>query len=273
MGSIGKILQNLRLEKGLSLEEVQKQTKIHLNILKAIEEDNYINLSPIYIKGFLKIYCKFLSIDPQQYIPDYIAPQNTTVKLGVAKKPLTFFKSASNRLGFLKGISRKTKVTILIILVFAISSVGLFSFGKAISSRRHTIVNEEGTVLPGPDKRKKKKVQLAQLQKLPFVSSKSKAKQSEPISGRAVTSSLRLSILAKEDCFISLKLDGRLVFYSNLKKGKSETWQAKEKIEFSLNNTRAVDLILNGEKISTSAGKKGQASKFLVTRQGLITLR
>jgi len=74
MESTGSRLKKLRQEKGLSLEEVHKKTKIRLNILKAIEEDNIIGLSPVYIKGFLKIYCKFLGTEPKEYIPGYQEP-------------------------------------------------------------------------------------------------------------------------------------------------------------------------------------------------------
>ena len=38
--SAGEKIKSARLQKGLSLEEVHKKTKIHLNILKAIEEDS-----------------------------------------------------------------------------------------------------------------------------------------------------------------------------------------------------------------------------------------
>src|SRR3989338_7892361 len=71
MESAGAKLKSARLQKGLSLEEAHKKTKIHLNILKAIEEDSLINFSPVYIKGFLKIYCKFLGVDPRDCMPDY----------------------------------------------------------------------------------------------------------------------------------------------------------------------------------------------------------
>ncbi|MCX5703471.1 MAG: helix-turn-helix domain-containing protein, partial [Candidatus Omnitrophica bacterium] len=67
----GAGLKKIRLERGISLEEVQKKTKIHLNILKAIEGDSLTDLSPVYLKGFLKIYCKFLGLDPKDKILDY----------------------------------------------------------------------------------------------------------------------------------------------------------------------------------------------------------
>src|SRR3989338_4514467 len=71
MESAGEKLKKLRLEKGLSLEEAHKKTKIHLNILKAIEGDTITNLNPIYLKGFLKIYCNFLGVNPNEYISGY----------------------------------------------------------------------------------------------------------------------------------------------------------------------------------------------------------
>ena len=63
---IGEKLKKIRQTKGLSLEEVHKKTKIHINILKAIEGESLTNLSPIYLKGFLKIYCNFLGLDPKE---------------------------------------------------------------------------------------------------------------------------------------------------------------------------------------------------------------
>jgi len=63
MESPGTRLKRLRLEKGISLEEVHKKTKVHLNILKAIEEDNLINFSPVYLKGFLNQMGEYKTVE------------------------------------------------------------------------------------------------------------------------------------------------------------------------------------------------------------------
>ena len=55
MDKAGERLKKIRLDKGLSIEEVAKKTKVALNILKAIEDDSFINLEPVYVKGFIKI--------------------------------------------------------------------------------------------------------------------------------------------------------------------------------------------------------------------------
>ena len=84
------------------------------------------------------------------------------------------------------------------------------------------------------------------------------------------SSGIRLAILAKEaDCWIKLKSDGKVVFQNTLKKGRSESWQAKERIEISLGNARAVELQIN-EKIISNLGRKGKAVKnIVITKEGL----
>ena len=41
----GARLKKIRQERGLSLEEIQKKTKIHPNVLRAIEGDSLTDLS------------------------------------------------------------------------------------------------------------------------------------------------------------------------------------------------------------------------------------
>jgi hypothetical protein len=59
------------------------------------------------------------------------------------------------------------------------------------------------------------------------------------------------------------------MFQNILKKGRSESWQATNKIELSLSNAQAVELEVNGKRIS-SLGRKAQALKnILITKEGL----
>lgn len=274
MESAGVRLKKIRLEKGLSLEEVQKNTRIHLSVLKAIEEDSAVNLSPIYIKGFLKIYCKFLGVEPAEYISGYKEPQQAQVlrsakeKQGIIKdKPPSFFKTASVRLRTFRP-NKKIKQFFITAAAVAVISVALFQLGKFISSRKHT---QKGVKRPEPvaDTAKVKKSQATAPQKASGQAAKQKSKNAETAAPKEVSSVIRLGILAREDCWVTLKADGRIVFHSTMKKGKSESWQAKDKMELSLGNAAGVDLIINGERISP-LGKKGQARKnILITKEGL----
>ncbi len=63
MRTVGEILKNKRLEKGFSLEDVQRATKIKKEILEAIEVNNFQEIpSEIAIQGFVKNYADFLGL-------------------------------------------------------------------------------------------------------------------------------------------------------------------------------------------------------------------
>lgn len=82
-----------------------------------------------------------------------------------------------------------------------------------------------------------------------------------------------MTISAKEDCWIKVKSDGRLLYHGVLKKGRSDSWQAKEKINLFLANAGVVDLNVNGQVI-TSLGRRGQViNDIVITKSGLTVQR
>jgi cytoskeletal protein RodZ len=67
MKSVGSILKSARGKRGLSYEEIQRETKIHPRFLHALEEGNYsVFSSPVHIKGFLRTYTRFLGLDEKE---------------------------------------------------------------------------------------------------------------------------------------------------------------------------------------------------------------
>lgn len=65
----GNCLKELRQKMGLSLQEVAEQIKVRPSILKAIEEESLKDLPPwTYVKGFLKLYARFLGLDPMEVV-------------------------------------------------------------------------------------------------------------------------------------------------------------------------------------------------------------
>ena len=67
--SLGTLLRNARESKKIILEDIATKTKININILKAIEEDDVDNLPNIaYLKGFVKNFAKFVGVDQNQAI-------------------------------------------------------------------------------------------------------------------------------------------------------------------------------------------------------------
>src|SRR4030042_228331 len=134
MESTGGTLKKIRLEKGLSLEEVHKKTKLHLNILRAIEEDSLLDFNPVYVKGFLKIYCNFLGVDCQDYIPGYKEPKSKVEYVSdFPRKSAPLLRVSSIKLPSLKARYVKRFFSVILVVVFLAI---LFNLGKAFSIKR-----------------------------------------------------------------------------------------------------------------------------------------
>ncbi len=265
MESVGVRLKNIRLSKGLSLEDVRKKTKLHLNILKAIEEDSLLGVSPVYTKGFIKIYCNFLGVDPKDFISDYKDPSlQPHISLGSKSQASgwkfpSFFKSGLVKLGVFKGI----KVNRRSLLVVLAAAAALFFVSAAIKAISSGIKNN----------RRKAQMERQLGQQTVAQQPVSQGAQAQKSANRNALSSIRLSLRAKGDCWVVLKVDGRQVFRTVLKKGQVETWTAKEKMELSLGNAAAVELELDGRSIPP-LGRKGQAIKDIkITREGGLVIR
>ena len=276
METIGARLKKIRLEKGLSLEEVHRKTKIHLNILKAIEEDGLVNFSPVYTKGFLKIYCNFLGVDPANFLSDGKEVKHQAVKAVNQEKdkglprPEISFSLPPGLVDFLKG---KLKILVTIVLVFLALFI-LLRIGKFIGAKIKSMPKKAKTVSTRVVRPKPEKQQVKL--EAPVVAPKVKVPEAaapEPKRAASVVSGVRLTIHAKEDCWMQVKIDGRVIFQNILRKGRSEIWKAKEKIELSLGNAGVVDLEVN-DKLIQSLGRRGQQVKnILITKDGLVSSR
>jgi cytoskeletal protein RodZ len=269
MEPAGIRLRKIRLEKGISLEEVHKKTKIHLNVLRAIEEDSLINFNPVYIRGFLKIYCQFLGLNPRDYVTDYREPSYTVKPSGgKEKRSFSISNQKSSGFSFFKRV-RLEKNKILLIAAVIIFVFLLFNLGRLISSRRFSARQRPRVAVLKTVKAEKTGESSAKEQKKAGVnqirSENSLKADAYPI--------VRLGIRAKENCWIQLKTDGRVIFEGTLMKGRSESWHAKNKIELTVGNAGAIELEVNGKPIP-SLGKRGQKIKGItISKEGLSTGR
>ncbi len=107
MRTVGKILREARVEKLLSLDEVEKHTKIRKELIEALEADNYDKLPPAtFVQGFIKNYGRYLGLDALKLLAvfrrDYEASKHPDMVLESLTKPLKekkFFLTPSRLLG------------------------------------------------------------------------------------------------------------------------------------------------------------------------------
>src|SRR3712207_1169924 len=64
---IGRLLEQKRKERGLSLDEVEQATKIRKRYLTGLEREDFAMLpDAVYARGFLKTYANYLGLDGEE---------------------------------------------------------------------------------------------------------------------------------------------------------------------------------------------------------------
>ena len=65
-----KNLKKLREEKGISLEDINKRTKINITILRSLENGEFAEISETYLRLFIRAYAAEIGADPDKTIFD-----------------------------------------------------------------------------------------------------------------------------------------------------------------------------------------------------------
>ena len=62
----GDVLRYEREQRGLSREQVARQSRITQSVIDAIESGETGDIPAVYLKGYIRNYARFLGVDPQQ---------------------------------------------------------------------------------------------------------------------------------------------------------------------------------------------------------------
>jgi cytoskeletal protein RodZ len=74
MQTIGERLEEARKKKGISIREAAEATKIRGDYLSKFENNQFdINLTELYVRGFLRTYSQFLRLPSDRILNDYAA--------------------------------------------------------------------------------------------------------------------------------------------------------------------------------------------------------
>lgn len=73
METLGQKLKAARLKKKLTASEAAKGTRIKIQHIEAIEQDDFSAVpAPAYAKGFIRIYADYLELDPEPLVDEYM---------------------------------------------------------------------------------------------------------------------------------------------------------------------------------------------------------
>lgn len=92
MMEFGKTLREAREAKGYTIGQLAEVTHIMHQVVEDLEHDNFSRIAaPIYGRGFVKLYCEAVGLDPKPLVAEYMAIQNgeraTTIHVRKAPPP------------------------------------------------------------------------------------------------------------------------------------------------------------------------------------------
>ncbi len=288
MEKAGVRLKKIRLDKGISLEEVAKQTKITLSILRSIEDDGFVNIDPIYVKGFVKMYCNFLGVNPADYIAEHKPPQ-VEMRVSDQSEQATAYLNPSDVKkppAILRAVLIGACVIVgLVVLFFAVKGIvsGVAAISKSFKKRPHAEIvaaaKKSGVAKTAKKRSSSPKPVAAPKQERKASDSAATVSSAATNTGISSSSSspvsgpIRLGIHAKDDCWVQVKADGKTIFQGMLSRGRVESWKADTRIDLSLGNAGAVDLEINGNRVMP-LGRKGQVVRDIrINKDGSVTTK
>jgi len=146
------MLQRARQARGLTLEEVERDTRISRRYLQALETENFGLLpAPVYARGFLRTYARYLGIEPANLLPLF--------PVGYVEEPVLqpWPKVARPRTWPSSGLLTGAVVGVLILVVALLYSLGgqgednsysLFGYQTATSETAAVPSGEAPVVAP-----------------------------------------------------------------------------------------------------------------------------
>ena len=289
MRTVGEILREARDKKNLSLEEVEKATKIRKKILQLLEDGNWHVLAPTYIKGLLKNYASYLGL-PEEKILAFLRREYDERKIPVNQKTPTnlnqkFRLTPTSVTTFLVG---GVVVAVILYLFFQyrsftaappleiqepkdnvkISSLEISVVGRTWSDATLKINGEMVQVSPGGTfsvavglKEGVNTLTVTSANRFGKISTVTRTIVVEiPKKSTVATDSnnkaLNLQLQVTKPTFVAAEVDGETVFQGLMLTGSVKTLEAKEKIKITSENGGSTQVTIGDQKFLL--GKEGE---------------
>jgi transcriptional regulator with XRE-family HTH domain len=222
MEALGDILRSAREERGISLEEAARRTKLRKDVLEALEEDAPQRLSsPSYATIFQKSYARFLGVD-----------------LGAGKHRST--RTEPEAAGSVAGVDHEAVRRLPALPSLPLSGAGVAAVILAAFLVVLLIVTtKERSRTPGP------------------VPPSHDVRPSMAGASDAVPAT-SLVVRASADVAVRVERDGREVWSGVLTAGDRRTFDAASPVKLSFSRSEAVAVFAGGRRIDLPAGNAAE---------------
>jgi cytoskeletal protein RodZ len=246
MSSLGIRLRELRLAKGVSLDDIARSTRVGKRHLEALESDDLRELpSPVFVKGFIRAYCEFLETSPDEALGLYREVSGEIVK------PERLQNAT------LSPPSRRFGPLMVSLILFVALGASLFALRLGLKSSPRP-----APAVSAPARSSQQSVPSA----TPTAVGSATTVPAQPAPGPSVdpgTSAQRLVIRAVELTWIRVQVDEGQVTEELMQVGAVREWTAARKFVLTVGNAGGLEVDLNGRRIPP-LGAKGAVIQRLV---------
>ncbi|SHE81088.1 protein RodZ, contains Xre-like HTH and DUF4115 domains [Caldanaerobius fijiensis DSM 17918] len=263
---IGEILKTKRLEKNISISDVQEFTKIKSYYIKAIEDGEEDKLpDPVYIRGFIRSYAEMLGLNGEVLLQDL--KLNKTREYNVSAMIKEKSKVNTDIRRSTKKIGRYIAIVIIIgLFIYGFYSLGNF-LGVKIDGHNNSIVDNNISAeidIGSVDKKPKDKPttdksnQSVNLGDLNAPTAKTEIKQMSKTADTAMyqvitdNDSYKLKIdIVGTRCWMDISVDGSSVYSGILTTGQSKELDIKSSstVKIKLGKASDVAIYIDGQAV------------------------
>ncbi|OKI07956.1 hypothetical protein A6A06_34320 [Streptomyces sp. CB02923] len=248
--SIGRAIQQARIDAGLTVEEVSASTRVRVPIVQGIEQDDFSRCGgDVYARGHLRTLARAVGLDPEPLIAQFDGDRGGRPEPTPAA-PLF----EAERIRPERGRPNWTAAMVAAI-VAVVGFVGFTLFsggdkGSAVAEGDNTVAPVQPTKPAAGKSGRTAKPTTAPGPSESAVAGVPKGK-------------VTIKIIAKDgQSWISAKDgNGRLLEDGLLKKGESKTFTDKKRIDLVVGNAGVVQLFVNGKEVE-KVGDKGAVERL-----------
>lgn len=234
----GQILRAARQERGLSLDDAERATRIRREFLEALEADDYERLPPpVYTRGFIRSYARWLGLDPDQVVSFFPGrpAQPDFRPLPVIRNPESAWPAR-----------------------ILVAMVVLLLLGTA-----YAVVRLVGAAGPGPGPGPAT---------LPGPTPPPAPTQAPPPpTPTSVVDQVQVQLRVIERAWVAVTVDNQQVFQGILEIGDTRTWTGRQRVAIRCGNAGGVEVYLNGRRLGL-LGRPGQVVDVEWTLQDVRNL-
>ena len=240
---IGRYLKSVREKKDITHEDIYEKTRIQISIIEDIEEGTS-SLSPVFLRGFVKTYAKFLGVSIEKHLKEDLENLHQPPALKIET-------SSPKKESSLRKMSLKKQAALVLIFLIPL----IFLFNKKDSQTEVTTLQEEkseGTSLPSKKLETQNLSNKKDLKNLPEEDALVKKEAGEmPLLDKMKKYYFRQEILIKssEDLEIYFKVDDQKLETRNLSSQEWYNIKAIDKIYLRFDKVADVQVFYNGKKV------------------------